>query len=85
MTLKLAGYDLSVDCPEDMKLIISQLDKINLKSPGKYPLAGNVIALQKNKWARKISNSSSLISDAEAFKPAEALRTSDDILGTRQP
>ncbi|XP_016930388.2 polyadenylate-binding protein-interacting protein 1 [Drosophila suzukii] len=55
-TLKLAGYDLSADCPKDMLEIITALQAIELKSPGKYAMAANVIALQQNNWGRKVSN-----------------------------
>ncbi|XP_075169468.1 polyadenylate-binding protein-interacting protein 1-like [Haematobia irritans] len=77
LTLKLAGYDLSQDCSEDIKEIISSLDTINMENPGKYPLASNVISLQKNNWGRKVSGSDSL-ADAESSKPPEPLRISDD-------
>ncbi|KAH8402371.1 hypothetical protein KR009_011604 [Drosophila setifemur] len=55
-TLKLAGYDLTADCPKDMQEIILALQTIELKSPGKYPMAAGVIALQQNNWGRKVSN-----------------------------
>ncbi|XP_070068611.1 polyadenylate-binding protein-interacting protein 1 isoform X3 [Drosophila takahashii] len=55
-TLKLAGYDLSADCPKDMLEIITALQAIELKSPGKYAMAASVIALQQNNWGRKVSN-----------------------------
>ncbi|KAH8234282.1 hypothetical protein KR038_006261 [Drosophila bunnanda] len=55
-TLKLAGYDLTADCPKDMQEIITALQAIELKSPGKYAMAASVIALQQNNWGRKVSN-----------------------------
>ncbi|KAI9578369.1 polyadenylate-binding protein-interacting protein 1-like [Glossina fuscipes] len=75
LTLKLAGYDLTADCPGDMKEIIVELNDINNKSPGKYPLAANVISLEKNNWGRKISGSESPI---EGNKLMEPPRSSDD-------
>lgn len=77
LTLKLAGYDLSTDCPQDMKEIIASLEAINSENPGKYPLASNVISLQKNNWGRKASGSDSL-GDPETSKPPEPPRISDD-------
>ncbi|XP_017108580.2 polyadenylate-binding protein-interacting protein 1 isoform X2 [Drosophila bipectinata] len=56
-TLKLAGYDLTADCPKDMQDIIIALQAIEAKSPGKYPMAASVISLQQNNWGRKVSNS----------------------------
>uniref|UniRef100_A0A1A9ZNT0 MIF4G domain-containing protein n=1 Tax=Glossina pallidipes TaxID=7398 RepID=A0A1A9ZNT0_GLOPL len=75
LTLKLAGYDLTADCPDDMKEIIVELNAINNRSPGKYPLAANVISLEKNNWGRKISGSESPI---EGNKLMEPPRSSDD-------
>ena len=77
LTLKLAGYDLTADCNEDMKEIIAKLDTINCQNPGKYPLASNVIALQKNNWGRKIAGAESPV-EADSTKPLEPLRISDD-------
>ncbi|XP_061399984.1 polyadenylate-binding protein-interacting protein 1 [Musca vetustissima] len=77
LTLKLAGYDLSTDCPEDMKEIIASLERINSENPGKYPLASNVISLQKNNWGRKAPGSEGL-GEGESSKPTEPPRQSDD-------
>uniref|UniRef100_A0A1A9X4B5 MIF4G domain-containing protein n=1 Tax=Glossina brevipalpis TaxID=37001 RepID=A0A1A9X4B5_9MUSC len=75
LTLKLAGFDLTADCPDDMKEIIIELNAINSRSPGKYPLAANVISLERNNWGRKISGSES---PTEAGKLMEPPRSSDD-------
>lgn len=78
-TLKLAGYDLSTDCPTDMKVIIAALNEIEDKSPGKYPIVATVIALQKNNWGRKGSNAFSGDGDEDAAaKPPEPPRFSDE-------
>ncbi|EDW32395.1 GL11609 [Drosophila persimilis] len=55
-TLKLAGYDLTADCPKDMLNIITALKEIELKTNGRYAMAASVIALQQNNWGRKVSN-----------------------------
>ncbi|KAH8284531.1 hypothetical protein KR018_003348 [Drosophila ironensis] len=55
-TLKLAGYDLTADCPKDMLEIITALQAIEAKAPAKYPMVASVIALQQNNWGRKVSN-----------------------------
>ncbi|SPP74794.1 polyadenylate-binding protein-interacting protein 1 isoform X1 [Drosophila guanche] len=55
-TLKLAGYDLSAYCPDDMLRIITALKVIDLNTAGKYAMAASVIALQQNNWGRKVSN-----------------------------
>ncbi|KAI8039649.1 polyadenylate-binding protein-interacting protein 1 isoform X1 [Drosophila gunungcola] len=73
-TLKLAGYDLSADCHKDMQEIITALQAIELKSPGKYAMAASVIALQQNNWGRKVSNA--LGGDEDTV--AEPLRLSDE-------
>ncbi|XP_039479800.1 polyadenylate-binding protein-interacting protein 1 isoform X2 [Drosophila santomea] len=73
-TLKLAGYDLTADCPKDIQEIITALQAIELKSPGKYPMAASVIALQQNNWGRKVSNA--LGDDEDTVK--EPLRLSDE-------
>ncbi|XP_016988817.1 polyadenylate-binding protein-interacting protein 1 isoform X2 [Drosophila rhopaloa] len=73
-TLKLAGYDLSADCPKDMLEIITALQAIELKSPGKYAMAASVIALQQNNWGRKVSNA--LGGDEDIV--TEPLRLSDE-------
>ncbi|XP_037946670.1 polyadenylate-binding protein-interacting protein 1-like [Teleopsis dalmanni] len=75
LTLKLAGFDLTKDCPAEMQEIINILDGINQKNPGKYPLAVSVISLQKNNWGRKCSSSNSF---SESEKIPEPLRTSDE-------
>lgn len=77
LTLKLAGYDLTSDCAGDMKEIIAKLDAINCQNPGKYPLANNVISLQKNNWGRKAIGADSL-GDPETSKLPQPLRDSDD-------
>ncbi|XP_073846625.1 uncharacterized protein [Musca autumnalis] len=77
LTLKLAGYDLSTDCNEEMKEIIASLERINSENPGKYPLASNVISLQKNNWGRKAPGSEGL-GEGESSKPQEPPRQSDD-------
>ncbi|KAM7343596.1 uncharacterized protein ACRADG_010581 isoform 1-T4 [Cochliomyia hominivorax] len=77
LTLKLAGYDLTSDCANDMKEIIAKLDAINCQNPGKYPLANNVISLQKNNWGRKTVNPDSP-AEPEKPKKVEPLRVSDD-------
>ncbi|KAH8299706.1 hypothetical protein KR044_005000 [Drosophila immigrans] len=76
-TLKLAGYDLSADCQQDMQVIIASLQAIEAKSPGKYAMAANVIALQQNNWGRKISNALGG-EDGDAAKPPEPPRLSDE-------
>ncbi|XP_030372922.1 polyadenylate-binding protein-interacting protein 1 isoform X2 [Scaptodrosophila lebanonensis] len=76
-TLKLAGYDLSVDCPQDMQSIISSLQAVEAKAPGKYPMAASVIALQQNNWGRKVSNALGGDDDSVA-KPPEPPRLSDE-------
>ncbi|EDV98504.1 polyadenylate-binding protein-interacting protein 1 isoform X2 [Drosophila grimshawi] len=76
-TLKLAGYDLSADCQQDMIFIITALQAIETKSPGKYAMAANVIALQQNNWGRKVSNALGGDDDAVA-KPPEPPRLSDE-------
>ncbi|EDW48231.1 polyadenylate-binding protein-interacting protein 1 [Drosophila sechellia] len=73
-TLKLAGYDLTADCPKDIHEIITALQAIELKSPGKYPMAASVIALQQNNWGRKVSNA--LGDDEDTVK--EPPRLSDE-------
>nr|NP_001246380.2 Poly(A) binding protein interacting protein 1, isoform E [Drosophila melanogaster]AFH08133.2 Poly(A) binding protein interacting protein 1, isoform E [Drosophila melanogaster] len=73
-TLKLAGYDLTADCPKDIQEIITALQAIELKSPGKYPMAASVIALQQNNWGRKVSNA--LGDDEDTVK--EPPRLSDE-------
>ncbi|XP_017078806.1 polyadenylate-binding protein-interacting protein 1 [Drosophila eugracilis] len=55
-TLKLAGYDLTADCPADIQEIIAALQAIEMNSPGKYPMVASVISLQQNNWGRKVSN-----------------------------
>ncbi|XP_037807932.1 polyadenylate-binding protein-interacting protein 1-like [Lucilia sericata] len=77
LTLKLAGYDLTADCAAEMKDIIAKLDAINCQNPGKYPLANNVISLQKNNWGRKAIGADSL-GDPETSKLPQPLRDSDD-------
>ncbi|KAH8384632.1 hypothetical protein KR093_003776 [Drosophila rubida] len=76
-TLKLAGYDLSADCQQEMQVIIASLQAIEAKSPGKYAMAANVIALQQNNWGRKISNALGG-EDGDAAKPPEPPRLSDE-------
>lgn len=76
-TLKLAGYDLSADCQQDMQFIIASLQAIETKSPGKYAMAANVIALQQNNWGRKISNALGG-EDGDVAKPPEPPRLSDE-------
>lgn len=79
LTLKLAGYDLTADCPTDMQDIIERLDSINCQHPGRYPLAANVISLQKNNWGRKHSLSNSVChEEGKANKLSESLRVSDE-------
>ncbi|XP_067628733.1 polyadenylate-binding protein-interacting protein 1 isoform X2 [Eurosta solidaginis] len=80
LTLKLAGYDLTADCPTEMRDIIQHLDAINIKSPGKYPLAANVISLQKNNWGRKMNSPTAEIeaATAAAMQTPEQLRMSDE-------
>ncbi|ALC42311.1 CG8963 [Drosophila busckii] len=76
-TLKLAGYDLSADCPQDMQQIIAALQTIEAMFPGKYAMAASVLALQENNWGRKISNA--LGGDDDAVnKPPEPPRLSDE-------
>ncbi|CAD7011356.1 polyadenylate-binding protein-interacting protein 1 [Ceratitis capitata] len=77
LTLKLAGYDLTADCPTEMREIIERLDALNVKSPGKYPLAANVISLQKNNWGRKVNSPTAEVEAAVAKAP-EPLRMSDE-------
>lgn len=76
-TLKLAGYDLSADCQQDMQFIIASLQAIEAKTPGKYAMAANVIALQQNNWGRKISNALGG-EDGDVAKPPEPPRLSDE-------
>ncbi|KAH8405799.1 hypothetical protein KR215_009279 [Drosophila sulfurigaster] len=76
-TLKLAGYDLSADCQQDMHVIIASLQAIEAKSPGKYAMAANVIALQQNNWGRKVLNALGG-EDGDAAKPPEPPRLSDE-------
>ncbi|XP_023171127.1 polyadenylate-binding protein-interacting protein 1 isoform X4 [Drosophila hydei] len=76
-TLKLAGYDLSADCKEDMQFIIASLQAFEYKSPGKYAMVANVIALQQNNWGRKVSNALGGDDDSVA-KPPEPPRLSDE-------
>ncbi|XP_030557696.1 polyadenylate-binding protein-interacting protein 1 isoform X1 [Drosophila novamexicana] len=76
-TLKLAGYDLSADCKQDMQYIIALLQAFEFKSPGKYAMVANVIALQQNNWGRKVSNALGGDDDAVA-KPPEPPRLSDE-------
>ncbi|XP_017477696.1 PREDICTED: polyadenylate-binding protein-interacting protein 1 [Rhagoletis zephyria] len=80
LTLKLAGYDLTADCPNEMREIIQRLDAVNVKSPGKYPLAANVISLQKNNWGRKVNSPTAEVEAvaAAAAKTPEPLRMSDE-------
>ncbi|KAM8714136.1 hypothetical protein ACLKA7_014307 [Drosophila subpalustris] len=76
-TLKLAGYDLSADCQQDMQIIIAALQAIEAKSPGKYAMAANVIALQQNNWGRKVLNALGG-DDGDVAKPPEPPRLSDE-------
>ncbi|XP_017865714.1 PREDICTED: polyadenylate-binding protein-interacting protein 1 isoform X2 [Drosophila arizonae] len=76
-TLKLAGYDLSADCKQDMQFIIASLQDIEYKSPGKYAMVANVIALQENNWGRKVSNALGGDDDSVA-NPPEPPRLSDE-------
>ncbi|XP_053963573.1 polyadenylate-binding protein-interacting protein 1 [Anastrepha ludens] len=80
LTLKLAGYDLTADCPTEMREIIERLDAVNVKWPGKYPLAANVISLQKNNWGRKVNSPTAEVEAAAtaAAKTPEPLRMSDE-------
>ncbi|EDW74439.2 uncharacterized protein Dwil_GK21392 [Drosophila willistoni] len=75
-TLKLAGYDLTADCSQDMLSIIEALKAIEAKLPGKYPMAASVIALQANNWGRKVSNALGGDDDSAAVK--EPPRLSDE-------
>ncbi|XP_068145622.1 polyadenylate-binding protein-interacting protein 1 isoform X4 [Drosophila tropicalis] len=75
-TLKLAGYDLTADCSQDMLSIIEALKAIEAKFPGKYPMAASVIALQANNWGRKVSNALGGDDDSAAVK--EPPRLSDE-------
>ncbi|XP_014085293.2 polyadenylate-binding protein-interacting protein 1 [Bactrocera oleae] len=80
LTLKLAGYDLTADCPNEMREIIEILQAVNQRSQGKYPLAANVIALQKNNWGRKLNSPTAEVeaAAAAASKAPEPLRMSDE-------
>ncbi|XP_011189080.1 polyadenylate-binding protein-interacting protein 1 [Zeugodacus cucurbitae] len=80
LTLKLAGYDLTADCPIEMREIIEILQAVNHKSQGKYPLAANVISLQKNNWGRKLNSPTAEVeaAAAAASRAPEPLRMSDE-------
>uniref|UniRef100_A0A1A9X4B9 MIF4G domain-containing protein n=1 Tax=Glossina brevipalpis TaxID=37001 RepID=A0A1A9X4B9_9MUSC len=75
MTLKLAGYDLTTDCPEGIEEIITDLNAIDDRSPEKYPLVSIVVSLQKNNWGRKVCRPESPI---EINKDIDSIRCSDD-------
>lgn len=58
LCLKLVGFDLSRDNSVigGVNDILEELRKLNVSTPGKYPMINSVITLEKNNWGRENTN-----------------------------